>query len=172
VDEYNTSKTCSGCHCALSNARAMSYNHKEGSVATKRSRIHKVLHCSSSAKSEGLPCCGTTWNRDVNASLNILRLGVLEIFELPRPAAFVRKATPNRTRRGSASTKRREETCDVWALLSSVPLFSAPTSASEGIQSMRVRAKGTWPCAKILCCGSHPFVNRVNDLVYARGVPE
>jgi len=34
-------------------------------------RVHKVLHCTSGGLGDSLSC-GTTWNRDVNASRNIL----------------------------------------------------------------------------------------------------
>jgi transposase len=33
--------------------------------------------------------CGATWNRDANAAKNLLMLMMLEILEIPRPAAFL-----------------------------------------------------------------------------------
>lgn len=44
-------------------------------------RVHRVLHCSQ---------CHTTWNRDANASRNILFLAQMELGGLVRPDPFVR----------------------------------------------------------------------------------
>ena len=52
-------------------------------------KIHKVLHCK---PSEGKPTEArqkTTWNRDVNASNNILMLLMKELEGKPRPDPFV-----------------------------------------------------------------------------------
>ena len=48
----------------------------------KASKIHKVLHCKNSDM--------TTWNRDVNASTNILMLLMLRVNGQPRPVEFRR----------------------------------------------------------------------------------
>ncbi len=34
---------------------------------------------------------GTTWNRDVNASRNIMRMGIYNVFDVERPSIFRRK---------------------------------------------------------------------------------
>ena len=111
VDEFRTSVTCSKCHCQLTNmkAKCMVKNRKTGAWEARRSKIHKVLHCSNSVltnKASSQVGCGTTWDRDVNASRNILTLGLLDLFERPRPSGFCRTTKPTRTSRGKRSTDR------------------------------------------------------------------
>jgi hypothetical protein len=110
VDEFRTSMTCSQCNCRLSNMRAASKvkNKSTGEwEMRRRSKVHKVLHCSNSVDNTGTSRgCGTTWNRDVNASRNILTLGLLALFEKPRPTVFCRSTAPNRTSRGRRATDR------------------------------------------------------------------
>ena len=36
-------------------------------------------------------CCGKTWNRDVNASRNILRITLSMVLGLPMPSVFTRR---------------------------------------------------------------------------------
>jgi len=99
IDEYLTSQTCSNCENKLSNMKAQHYIYKN--VDGKKikvdkgiEQIHKILHCrsrqvgKSSKKTSG---CGTTWNRDVNASINILNLTLLLMQGLPRPTSLTRK---------------------------------------------------------------------------------
>ena len=50
-------------------------------------KVNKVLHCKTNG-GETTARKQTTWNRDVNASQNILNLLTLEIRGNPRPAAF------------------------------------------------------------------------------------
>jgi hypothetical protein len=52
-------------------------------------KVHKILHC---RNSEGGPvsACGKTWNRDVNASKNLLMLLKLWISGEERPIPFRR----------------------------------------------------------------------------------
>ena len=59
-------------------------------VTVRRSKVHKVLHCCSNDK-QGSPCCGTTWNRDINASKNMLSLTLCMVHGQERPRAFCRQ---------------------------------------------------------------------------------
>ena len=71
-----------------------------------------MLHCSNSVKAGESPCCGTTWNRDVNASRNILRLGVYDVFDVERPNVFRRETNtqiPSRGRMLHASAEVEEK---------------------------------------------------------------
>ena len=89
VWEHKTSVTCHCCLGRLSNMRAASCVYRDGVPEKKApSKVHKVLHCK---RSEGGPNegrCGVTWNRDVNASKNILMLLVQDVEGKPRPPAF------------------------------------------------------------------------------------
>ena len=107
VDEHRTSVTCHDCHCTLVNMQALSARkkrtqptgalHQQGwaaanyEVTTTRTKVHKVLHCCSNDK-QGKSCCGTTWNRDVNASKNMLCLTLCMMQGQERPSAFCRQA--------------------------------------------------------------------------------
>lgn len=115
VDEYLSSQRCSCCHGALEHM--LGYREKRSrteeevrvgpSRAPKRVRIHKVLHCRNSESPE---CrAHTTWDRDVNASRNLLVLGVLGVCGLGRPPAFQRGKTAAQ-RRSLASGLREEAT--------------------------------------------------------------
>lgn len=81
VDEDYTSKTCSCCH-----ARSLVKMRSE--KRTRRGRqttqIHGVLHCQTSA------CKGKTWDRDVNASHNIMQLFLCMLHGRDRPDVFRR----------------------------------------------------------------------------------
>ncbi|PNH01563.1 hypothetical protein TSOC_012543 [Tetrabaena socialis] len=99
LDEYRTSVTCNGCLQVLSNMRAMStvVDRYDQSKAVRRTRVHKVLHCRSS---DGGPSnrCGASWNRDVNASRNLLMLMMCHVLGYERPPAFTRAwQTPSAT---------------------------------------------------------------------------
>lgn len=97
IDEKYTSCTCHGCFARLTNMRAdtvcMKVD-KDGEVIRKEIKnikVHKVLHCRTSVGSEPIPArCGATWNRDVNASKNILMLLELWIVGLERPKPFMK----------------------------------------------------------------------------------
>ena len=91
VDEAYTSKRCCCCHGDVVNMR--------GTVVTgeeKKKKIHKVLHCHKNSidGSHGREArCGLTFDRDFNASQNILFLTQLFVQGLPRPERFKRPLT-------------------------------------------------------------------------------
>jgi hypothetical protein len=96
VDEHKTSQIDSETHEPLRNMKAWttSLRRDANGKMTRRlvySKVHKVLHCQPNA---GVRCPTarrqTTWNRDVNASRNILKLLQLEVAGLPRPEVFCR----------------------------------------------------------------------------------
>lgn len=88
IDEFRTSITCHYCHCQMKNMHARSYNRREKTVTNLVSKVHKVLHCVNRNCRPGR--AGHTWNRDTNASLNILMLTLGLITGEPRPSAFTR----------------------------------------------------------------------------------
>ena len=92
VDEYKTSQLDSNNLVKLVNMRATTIKKmRDGSkVERLNNKVHKVLHCKPSADCKHLACKETTWNRDVNASRNILTLFLYELNGLARPAAFCR----------------------------------------------------------------------------------
>ena len=109
IDEYCSSKRCSGCHSVLTNMRAMRTTHKkqpDGTVkiSTQRGRVHKILHCRSSTNGLG-GHCGASWDRDVNASRNLLELTQSQIFGMQRPSAFCRKTTEANSANAVCGTK-------------------------------------------------------------------
>jgi hypothetical protein len=94
VDEHLTSQTDSDTHLRLSNMRAnKTIKLKNGTRKTlKNQKVHKVLHCKTSDGRCPKGCQETTWNRDINASINILELFKLEIAGEERPQVFRRSA--------------------------------------------------------------------------------
>ena len=109
VDEFRTSCTCHGCHSRLSNMKADSVRlrrSKEGETIrkeVKNTKVHKVLHCRNSVGVKpGMARCGATWNRDVNASKNILMLLKLWIAGLERPSTFTRTSKNTVSVRGAS----------------------------------------------------------------------
>ena len=144
---------------ALVNSKAVAvrYSRHAGTWEAKKTRVHKVLQC----KKRGFPSLRHNMEPDVNASLNILRLGVLDVFDIERPSAFCHKASPKQlTLRGKAAPRLCGVTRRVVVtLLSSVPL-AAPTSA-QGIQSAR----------DLLGCGTNPTCRPRASLGQRSGVP-
>jgi hypothetical protein len=103
IDEFRTSVTCSCCKGRLTNMKAKSKRRRwDGEVIETYGRVHKVLHCKNSV---GISACRglggeaahgrfraqtVTWNRDVNASRNILELVQYAMRGLERPTPFRR----------------------------------------------------------------------------------
>ena len=85
INEMRTSITCHNCFHRLKNMKAKTVHPRTKKVSLK-AKIHKVLHCTNSQGDLGH--CGTTWNRDVNASKNILMLLIFEILRFQRPIEF------------------------------------------------------------------------------------
>lgn len=91
IDEFRTSMTCWCCKNRLRNMVATTTKkHSDGTRHVRRSKVHTVLHCRSSVV-DGSSRCGATWNRDVNASRNILELAMTRIHGFIRPAALCRQ---------------------------------------------------------------------------------
>lgn len=132
IDRHRTSKVCCCCHGELCNKKAKAvvfkpqWDEAAGRMATRRveqkMRIHKVLHCRRSvggqaAKQTGLlgqTCQGSTWNRDENATRNIMLLTLCLLRGFERPRAFCHQHT-----KGSAQKTE-----------STRPLSTEPPSAS------------------------------------------
>ena len=98
VDEYKTSQLDNNTLQQLVNMRATSVvRKKDGSkVVRLNNKVHKVLHCKPSDNCKLPTCKETTWNRDVNASRNILNLFLKELNGQARPAAFCRPVKKER----------------------------------------------------------------------------
>jgi len=90
VPEYKTSVTCSCCGGRLVNMVAKTTNRQTHEIRDKKSKVHKILHCKSRTCSHEDDYHGTTWNRDVNASRNILELTMCMVKGYPRPMRFSR----------------------------------------------------------------------------------
>ena len=145
VDEFRSSVTCSNCWARLENMRASTtkWSWRNRRMETQlRSRVHKVLHCSNSVNAGESPCCGTTWNRDVNASRNILRLGVYDAFGVERPRVFRRETNTQIPSRGrvphaSAEVEERSGTSNPVILGASSDGRSEKLSTSNEMQFMK-----------------------------------
>ena len=89
VDEFRTSKICHNCH--HENKKFMwRKNHKPvRNIQTYRDiiEVNGLLRCNS------VNGCGVTWNRDVNACLNIRMIAENSLFGRERPCAFQRTQT-------------------------------------------------------------------------------
>ena len=103
VDEYKTSQLDSNNIVKLVNMKATTVRKmRDGSkVVRLNNKVHKVLHCKPSDGCKLLACTETTWNRDVNASRNIMKLFLNELNGLERPAAFCRSEKNVRCRGSS-----------------------------------------------------------------------
>ena len=103
VDEFKTSITCHRCQGRLVNMRAAKTTRikwRQGVKTTTEmhgQKVHAILHCKSSG------CCKAstqnTMDRDVNASQNILNIGVCELEGKPRPAAMCRSKDEKSSRK-------------------------------------------------------------------------
>ena len=91
VNEFRTSKTCNGCLCELTNmsVKEAIVHAEDGTLGVRRKRIHKVLHCKNS-DGGNRNRCGNSWDRDVNASKNLLMLTMCHVLGYERPPAFTR----------------------------------------------------------------------------------
>lgn len=99
VWEHKTSVTCHRTWRRLSNMRAVTTSWKRSSrsmeTSAKRVSVHKVLHCRSSDGAAGRSG-GYTWNRDANASRNMLMLMMLAVLGVDRPKEFKPAVTVER----------------------------------------------------------------------------
>lgn len=93
VDEYNTSKKDHNTWEDMVHMRAETTTRKRNEDGTRKKtfgKVFSVLHCKNSAVWPLVAWRETTWNRDVNASKNILMLGLFELLDYARPPAFSR----------------------------------------------------------------------------------
>ncbi len=90
--EYKTSVTCHETWRRLTNMRAKTTRYDRATKSMvpgeKRSSVHKVLHCRSSDGVKGRHG-GGTWNRDANASRNMVMLMMLVVLGVERPREFM-----------------------------------------------------------------------------------
>ena len=105
IDEYGSSKHCSCCHNVLTNMKAERTIQKKQpngiwKITKQRGHVHKILHCRSSTNGLG-GHCGASWDRDINASRNLLVLTQCQIFGIQRPVAFCRKKITTRSPSGA-----------------------------------------------------------------------
>ena len=84
IDEYKTSKTCSSCNKEIELYNNRIQRKKNGVLETKAkmSNIHSVIRCKNN---ECKLCC---WDRDINASKNILGLLLCQYRGEERPVCF------------------------------------------------------------------------------------
>eukprot|EP00877_Chromochloris_zofingiensis_P013055 jgi/Chrzof1/8002/UNPLg00053.t1 len=81
ADESYTSKTCNHCKKqAFCNMHSQKLHRDSGELRTQK--IHGLLHCTTSG------CRSTTIDRDINASRNILDIGLSLMRGQPRPECF------------------------------------------------------------------------------------
>lgn len=92
VWEHKTSVTCHATWRRLTNMRAIVTRYDRSTKtwvqSDKRTSVHKVLHCRHSANAKGRQG-GGTWNRDANASRNMLMLMMLVVLGVERPREFM-----------------------------------------------------------------------------------
>ena len=81
IDEFRTSKLCSCCNSICKNVKGVVINKKNG--RKKYQRLHQIVRC---IKNE----CARCWNRDVNASINIMNLLKCKILGKRKPKEFMR----------------------------------------------------------------------------------
>jgi hypothetical protein len=124
--EYRTSITCHSTWRQVTNMRARSWKYDRDAgkqvLSDTKSRVHKILHCRSS---DGVKGCqgGGTWNRDANASRNILMLLMLVVLGVERPKEF----TP------AVSAARRQKQSTKGASISTAKSLSS-AHLTEGLE--------------------------------------
>ena len=130
VDEYMTSQLDSNNLVKLVNMRAKTVKKmRDGSkVERLNNKVHKVLHCKPSDGCKLLACTETTWNRDVNASRNIMKLFLHELNGLARPAAFCR---PEKTARCRGSSPRVDEVMNPESVILAAPGHGFGSSSED-----------------------------------------
>jgi hypothetical protein len=119
VWEYKTSVLNNQTWERMTNMIAKSWSRdrdKRTMVERKKSKIHKIMHCSTSEKGAMRPDI-MTWNRDVNASKNILMLLRREIRGQERPSQF-KPITQLPSRRVRAKTLKAQVAIGVVDTLS------------------------------------------------------
>lgn len=109
IDEFRSSCVCNCClQKNLTNMKAISKKRdRDGKIKETPNKvsIHKILHCRTSVKTPEVKGCGRTCNRDVNASLNLLTLTVLQLFGVKRPKVFSRPPTTKVKKKVIKNTK-------------------------------------------------------------------
>ena len=80
IDEYNTSKLCSRCRHSLEGFSFPVVDGQNGSQG--RIASYSVRHC------KNQQCVRMVWDRDVNASINILMFGILGLKYHSSPGKF------------------------------------------------------------------------------------
>jgi hypothetical protein len=98
IDEFRTSQTCSCCHGQVNKTvwakrkkKMKKLKQAAGASAAEEDEVkpgyvHQIVRCESNE-------CAMWWQRDINASRNILELLMRELRGLDRPAAMSRKKT-------------------------------------------------------------------------------
>jgi transposase len=84
VDEYCTTKLCSKCHSVL-----LSPPSRRNEYGMRKVGLELVLRPAKPHRYKFCTKCRMVWNRDINAAINILELGVDEyVHEIERKEPF------------------------------------------------------------------------------------
>ena len=83
IDEYKTSITCSKCQSRNLALQLRKRDHHR--AYGDKTRGHTIIRCTNNES------CMTCWNRDVNASRNILKCLEALLLGVPRPVALQRR---------------------------------------------------------------------------------
>lgn len=133
VDEYLTSQVDSNTWLKLRNMKAQTTVQKkrDGKVTMQNQKVHKVLHCKPSEGEKLYSRRETTWNRDLNASKNILMLLRMSVKGYERPAPF------RRQERSPAKTTHGPEAGQVQVMQSlyTASVILAPPSPGTTVQN-------------------------------------
>ena len=96
VDEYLTTKMCSKCGCETQGVKVWKeIMDSKGDKSVKKVEIYGLRRC----KNNG---CRITWNRDVNASRNILKILLCSLRGEERPSYLLRKQGVSETGPGGS----------------------------------------------------------------------